>query len=131
LYTLYEISPCNIYSDEQSYTSIEHKIYEITSYIHNNYDKELSLESLAEMYYLSPSYLSREFKAITHFNLLNYIQQTRIKNAQYKLSSTNEKISAIAESCGFTSFSQFNRVFNKISGTSPREYRNTVSHKFS
>jgi len=130
LYTLYELSPRNIYSDDQTYTSIEHKIYEIASYIHNNYDKDLSLESLAQMYYLSPSYLSREFKSITHFNLLNYIQLTRIKNAQYKLSSTNDKISAIAESCGFTSFSQFNRVFNKISGASPREYRNTVSHKF-
>ena len=131
LYTLYEVSPKNIYSDDQSYTSIEHKIYEITSYIHNNYDKELSLELLSQMYYLSPSYLSREFKSITHFNLLKYIQLTRIKNAQYKLSSTNEKISVIAESCGFTSFSQFNRVFNQLTGSSPRAYRNTMSHKLS
>ncbi len=123
LYTLYELSDKNIYTNDQAYNSIEQKMYEISSFIHNNYSEDISLNSLSEQFFISPSYLSREFKQVTGFNISNYIQLTRIKNAQYKLVSTNDKISAIASDCGFASFSQFNRIFNKISGTSPREYR--------
>lgn len=123
LYTMYAIQDENIYRDDTTYNSIERKIYDITSYIHANYSEDISLESLAEQFYISPCYLSHQFKAVTHFNLMSYIQMTRIKNVEYKLISTNEKISDIAEHCGFTSFSQFNRIFKKITGTSPSDFR--------
>lgn len=123
LHTLYTIQDTNIYKDDTTYNSIERKIYDITSYIHANFQEDLSLESLAEKFYISPCYLSHQFKSVTHFNLMNYIQMTRIKNVEYKLTATNEKISDIAESCGFASFSQFNRIFKKITGTSPSDFR--------
>ena len=125
LFVLYELSEKNIYTNDQAYNSIEQKMYEISSFIHANYKDDISLTSLSEQFFISPSYLSREFKQVTGFNVSNYIQLTRIKNAQYRLVSTNDKISAIASDCGFASFSQFNRIFNKISGQSPREYRQT------
>ena len=127
LYTLYELKDKNQYKNEQSYSSIEQKMYEVSSYIHAHYDEDISLETLSENFFISSSYLSREFKQVTGFNLSNYIQLTRIKNAQYRLVSSNDKISIIAQECGFSSFSQFNRVFNKIAGTSPREYRQTAT----
>ena len=127
LYTLYELKDKNQYKNEQSYNSIEQKMYEVSSYIHAHYNEDISLESLSENFFISSSYLSREFKQVTGFNLSNYIQLTRIKNAQYRLVSSNDKISIIAQECGFSSFSQFNRVFNKIAGTSPREYRQTAT----
>ena len=102
-------------------------MYEVSSYIHAHYNEDISLEFLSENFFISSSYLSREFKQVTGFNLSNYIQLTRIKNAQYRLVSSNDKISIIAQECGFSSFSQFNRVFNKIAGTSPREYRQTAT----
>jgi len=123
LYTLYASSKSNIYKDDTTYNSIERKIYDITSYIHANYNEDLSLESLAEQFFISPCYLSHQFKTVTHFNLMNYIQMTRIRNVEYKLISTNDKISDIAESCGFTSFSQFNRIFKKVTGISPSDFR--------
>ncbi|ADL35709.1 transcriptional regulator AraC family [Butyrivibrio proteoclasticus B316] len=123
LYCLYELRDKNTYTNTQSYNSIEQKIYEVSSYIHTHYEEDISLDSLSEQFFISTSYLSREFKQVTGFNLSNYIQLTRIKNAQYQLVSSNKKISVIAQECGFSSFSQFNRIFNKISGTSPREYR--------
>jgi YesN/AraC family two-component response regulator len=127
LYTLYELRDKNQYTNEQTYNSIEQKMYEVSSYIHAHYNEDISLESLSENFFISSSYLSREFKQVTGFNLSNYIQLTRIKNAQYRLVSSNDKISIIAQECGFSSFSQFNRVFNKIAGTSPREYRQTAT----
>ena len=123
LFTLYQVHSKNIYKDDTAYNSIERKIYDITAYIHANYSEDLSLESLAEQFYISPCYLSHQFKTVTHFTLMNYIQMTRIKNVEFRLSSTNEKISDIAEDCGFTSFSQFNRIFKKINGKSPSEFR--------
>ncbi len=127
LYTFYDLRNKNIYTNDQSYNSIQQKMYEISSYIHTHYDENISLDALSEQFFISSSYLSREFKHVTGFNLSNYIQLTRIKNAQYQLISSNKKISQIAEECGFSSFSQFNRIFNKISGASPREYRQSTT----
>ena len=55
--------------------------------------------------------------------LINYIQITRVRNAQQLLLYTDMKIADITTSCGFTSFSQFNRVFNKFCHTSPSQFR--------
>lgn len=123
LYIFYEISDRSSYSDDANFNSMERKIYDITAYIHANYHEDLSLESLANQFYISPCYLSHQFKAVTHFNLMSYIQMTRIRNVEYKLISSGMKVSDIAESCGFTSFSQFNRIFKKITGISPSEFR--------
>lgn len=122
IYTIYNNSTKNIYVPE-SINTTSSKIYSITSYIHNHYKEELSLEILAKKFYVSTYYLSHLFKEVTGFTLINYIQMTRIRNAQQLLLFTDKKITDIAEECGFTSFSQFNRVFNKFCHTSPRNYK--------
>lgn len=117
------------YLPENAGQTIEDKIYSITAYIHSHYQEELSLEFISQKFFISTYYLSRSFKAVTGFTLINYIQMTRIRNAQLLLLSTSEKITDIAEQCGFTSFSQFNRCFNKFCQLSPSAYRaaNTVN----
>jgi AraC-like DNA-binding protein len=122
LFCLNRYAPKNSYKTVKEDT-LEEKIYQVTSYIHAHFAEELSLESLSQMFFISPYYLSHQFKAITGFNLVNYIQMTRIRNAQQMLLSDNLKITDIAGACGFNSFSQFNRTFNKFVGKSPREFR--------
>lgn len=122
LCTLYKFSKNNIYEQSNANTTTS-KIYAVASYIHNHYAKDLSLDLLAQEFYLSTYYLSHLFKKVTGFTLINYIQITRTKNAQQLLLYTDTKITEIAEQCGFTSFSQFNRVFNKFCGMSPRSFR--------
>jgi len=119
---IYQYRSSNIYEPE-SLSATAAKIYAITAYIHNHYSEELSLASLSKQFYLSNYYLSHLFKEITGFTLINYIQMTRIRNAQQLLLFTDKKITDIAEQCGFDSFSQFNRVFNKFCDTSPRDYK--------
>lgn len=123
LLQLWSFREKNIYNNKTSSNSVEQKIYDITAYIHKHYASDLSLDSLAKHFFISPSYLSHQFKTITHFNLVKYIQMTRIKNVQYQLITTNEPISKIADYCGFNSFSQFNRIFKQTAGVSPSEYR--------
>lgn len=120
---LYQHHKYNIYEPNVENSTVS-KIYSITSYIHNHYHEELSLDLLSRKFYLSRYYLSRLFKEVTGFTLIDYIQMTRVRNAQQLLLFTDLKITDIAAQCGFTSFSQFNRVFNKWCKTSPRNYKN-------
>ena len=110
--------------------SLTSKVYSITSYIHEHYKENLSLDFLAKQFYISSYYLSHQFKKITGFTLINYIQMTRIRNAQQLLLSSDKmKVTAISNSCGFVSFSQLNRTFNKYCGTSPSKFRATKGSK--
>ncbi len=119
---LYRHKGENIYNN-RSEDSLTSKIYCITSYIHSHFAEDLSLEELSRQFYISTYYLSHQFKLITGFTITNYIQMTRIRNAQQMLLSDDKKITEIAELCGFNSFSQFNRVFHKVCGISPSKFK--------
>jgi AraC-like DNA-binding protein len=127
LCTVYNYRKYNKYEPESLNTTAS-KIYSIASYIHNHYSDTLSLNILAKQFYVSNYYLSHLFKEVTGFTLINYIQMTRIRNAQQLLLYTDKKITEISGLCGFNSFSQFDRVFQKFCHTSPREYRLNVNN---
>jgi AraC-like DNA-binding protein len=122
LCTIYQNYRNNIYEPE-SLSPAASKIYAVTAYIHEHFGEDLSLAFLAKKFFLSDYYLSHLFKKVTGFTLVNYIQMTRVRNAQQLILFTDKKITDIAYQCGFSSFSQFNRVFNRICMTSPREYK--------
>lgn len=113
----------NLYSDETELTPMEKKIYSITSYIHSHYAEELTLEGLSQKFYISGCYLSHRFKDVTGFTLTDYVQMTRVRNVQSLLLNSRIPITEAATACGFASFSQFNRVFQKHIGMSPTEFR--------
>lgn len=113
----------NVYANHADFDGITNKVYSITAYIHSHFTEELSLESIAGKFYISSYYLSHQFKRVTGFTLTDYIQMTRIRNAQTLLLSTEDPISDIAFQCGFSSFSQFNRVFHKFLDQSPSSFR--------
>ena len=113
----------NIYSNEAKMSSSESKVYAVASYIHAHYQDDLSLEGLAQQFGISSSYLSHRFKDVTGFSVTDYVQMTRIRNAQALLINTKIPITEISEPCGFNCFSQFNRVFRKHIGMSPSTYR--------
>lgn len=113
----------NIYKNETILSELEQKIYTVAGYIHAHYPESLSLEELAEVHDISPSYLSHRFKYVTGFSITDYIQMTRVRNVQALLINTDLSITEIPDLCGFNSFSQFNRVFRKYIGAPPSLYR--------
>lgn len=123
LNTLKQLAPHNTYKNNSTASPTVQKMYEISYYIHNHFHEDLTLEAISREFSLSPCYLSREFKAVTQFTLTNYIQITRIKNAQLQLTRSDKKITEISQDCGFNSFSQFNRTFQRFSQMCPRDYR--------
>ncbi len=113
----------NRYRDDSELTPTEKKIYSIATYIHTHYAEELSLEMLSQKFYISNCYLSHQFKDVTGFTVTDYIQMTRVRNVQAMLINTQIPITDAALRCGFSSFSQFNRVFRKHIGLAPSAYR--------
>ena len=113
----------NLYTNGAEMTPTEKKMYAVASYIHTHYTEELSLEILAQKFFISSYYLSHQFKDVTGFTLTDYIQMTKVRNVQAMLINTSIPITEAALNCGFNSFSQFNRVFRKHIGLSPSHYR--------
>jgi len=120
---LYLNRDLNEYANESGLLPTQQKIYDVASYIHAHYAEPLSLELLSQKFFISSCYLSHQFKAVTGFTLTDYIQMTKVRNVQSLLINTRLSITEAALTCGFTSFSQFNRVFQKHIGMAPSQYR--------
>lgn len=99
-------------------------IDEIEAYILNNYNSEITVLDLAKRYSINPDYLSAIFKHKTGKNIIKYLTEIRIKMACQLLRETQAKVSDIAFSSGYKDRQYFNRVFKKITGMTPIEYRN-------
>jgi len=113
-------------------TSPEHvsplhrKISTIVRYINQHYAEPIRLEELAQLFEISPAYLSRMFKEITGFSLVEYIHLVRVQEAQRLLVNSKIKVITIAEQVGFGSLVQFGRVFRHVTKTTPLRYRQSA-----
>ena len=87
----------------------------------------LSLESLATRFAVNKNYLSNRFHKEVGMTLTDYINQTRIHRAVRLLEKTPLPLQEIAEQCGFTDANYFTRIFKKVNGISPNEYRKSLS----
>jgi len=99
------------------------RISEIVRYINKQYKKELSLQYLADKFFVSPYYLSHAFKEVTGFTFVEYVNSVRIKEAKKLLEETSLKVYFIASKVGYGSITHFGRVFKEITGHAPLYYR--------
>lgn len=94
----------------------------MSKYISENYQSDLSLDLLSERYSMSSSYLSRLFKNSTGIKLTEYINITRVTVAENLLLNTDYSITKIANECGFNDSNYFASVFKKIKGVTPKRF---------
>ena len=99
------------------------EIWKTRKFIEDHSGEELSLRRVAKAVNIHPNYLSERFKQVTGMNFVEYVACRRFKEACRLLHDGDLKISDIAFSAGFQSLSQFNRVFKRLSGKSPTQYR--------
>ena len=92
-------------------------------FIHEHQGEDLSLGQVAKAVNTSTFYFCKMFKKATGVNFTDYLSRVRIEKAKNLLLNPNLRISEIAYEVGFQSLTHFNRVFKKIVGQSPTEYR--------
>lgn len=97
------------------------RVDEILTYINQNIQEDLSIEVLAEHFYLSGSYLCRIFKAATGTTINKYITAKRITISK-ELLSEGYPVNEVCEQCGFRDYSNYLKAFRKAVGISPKKY---------
>lgn len=91
-------------------------------YIQRNFDQKLTLEKIASVACLSPTYFSYIFKKLNGISLWKYINIKRVEKAIEILKVENVSKLEIAERCGFSSSSNFYKIFHEITGKRPGDY---------
>lgn len=99
------------------------KIREIVDYIHTNYNKNITVDKLAQIMGYSKTHFMTVFKQQTGSSCIDFLIQTRLRMAKDLLSNSNLTIVEIANEVGFTNLSNFNRQFKKYFNTTPSQYR--------
>ncbi|WP_342565602.1 AraC family transcriptional regulator [Paenibacillus sp. FSL R7-0345] len=99
------------------------RISAVVRYINGHYTEKLSLQLLAEHFFISPYYLSGCFKKATGFTLVEYVNSVRVKESIKLLAETRLPAHLIARKVGFGSVSHFGRVFRQVTGQPPLFYR--------
>lgn len=103
--------------------AIPSKILEAISFIQLNLRDPLTVTQLAQRANQHPDYFSRQFVEYTGERPLAYIHQKRIERAQYLITTTLMPYTEIADATGFESLPYFSKVFKKLTGTTPDQYR--------
>lgn len=91
--------------------------------IRKRYDEDLSLEMIADSLGLTPSYVSRYVKEKTGSNFSDCLNEVRIKKAKELLRTSNVQVRDIATRVGYVNVTSFIRMFKKVTGMTPSEYR--------
>jgi len=111
----------DIFQQEQNASN--YAIYQVVQYIHMHYNEDLTLNTLADLVYLNPNYLSNVFSQVTGCTLNKYIKQIRMEKAQELLLHTNMKVTDISQAIGYPNTSYFCKSFQKLFGTTPERFR--------
>lgn len=98
-------------------------IYKVINYVKKNYMKRITLNDVAELVNLSPTYFSRIFKAEMNENFVTWLNGYRIERSKKFLFDTSVSLIDISGLSGFEDQSYFNKVFKKCTGITPGRFR--------
>lgn len=111
-------------------TSNPHVVEEIdkaTLYFNEHYNENISIDEYAQNNHVSVSWFIRNFKQCTGSTPLQYILSKRIYNAEILLQDSSYNLTEISEIIGYDNPLYFSRIFKKVKGISPSEYRKSIN----
>lgn len=100
------------------------RIKTMLQFIHEHYPEKITVAEIAKSASISESECLRCFRSTIRRTPNQYLRQYRIQQAANLLASTEEKISAVAQACGFDDLSFFAKTFRELRGKPPSDYRN-------
>ncbi len=107
-----------------------HKVAEvIRNYIEENYIRDLSMQDVARVMNYSEAYFCKLFKQCFDKNFTTYLTECRVEAAKKLLESPTANIKDIGEAVGYSDSNYFTKVFKRVTGVSPTEYRMCIFNK--
>lgn len=95
----------------------------VKTYLEKNFNKVITRKDIESIVNLNQDYLNREFKEATGYTLMEYVQYYRILMAKKLLRETDDTISEICIKTGYNSPAYFTKIFKKVTGHTPTEFR--------
>ena len=108
-------------------SSDSRRIQKVIDYLHENYQKEIHLADVAGHINMSEVSFSRFMKKRTGKNYIEYLNDLRLGIASRHLIDTTKTVAEISYECGFNNLSNFNRIFKKRKGVTPKEFRESYT----
>lgn len=100
-----------------------YEVNQVVDFIKKNYHNNLTLKDISQRVSYSESYLSHLISKELDMTFIEFLNTIRIDRAKELLSTTNLKIYEISEKVGFQSVEYFSRYFKKLTGKSPKQFR--------
>lgn len=123
---MHTLSDASFSNAEPSYNS--RRIKKAMEYMNLNFHKTVSLAEVAKLNNMTEVSFSRFFKARTGITFMDSLLEVRLGNASRLLIDTTQSVSEVAYNCGFNNISNFNRLFKKKKGCTPKEFRENYSY---
>lgn len=108
-------------------THVVEEIDKATIYFNEHYSEDISIDEYAQNNHFSVSWFIRHFKQCTGSTPMQYILSKRIYNAEILLHDSTYNVTEIAEIVGYDNPLYFSRIFKKVKGLSPSEYRKSIN----
>jgi AraC-like DNA-binding protein len=119
----YRVCSDSGFSDTEVFNYNSRRIEKVMEFIHSSFDKQITLGEAARIASMTESAFSRFFKLRTGMTFIDCVTEVRLGHASRMLISTTKTIAETAYSCGFNNISNFNRIFRRKKGCTPRELR--------
>lgn len=123
---MHTLSDTTFSGAEFSYNS--RRIDKAFEYINMNFHKNITLGEVAKLVNMTEVSFSRFFKARTGITFIDSLLELRLGQASRMLIDTTQSVSEVAYNCGFNNISNFNRLFKKKKGCTPKEFRETYNY---
>lgn len=108
---------------EETEGRLPYHIIQAKAYIKDHYAEPITLTQVAKFVSVSPVYLSASYVKYCEQNFLEYVTHFRITKAKELLKTTNLQVQEIAQKVGYIDVPYFSRVFRRLTGFTPRDFR--------
>ncbi|MCM2606969.1 helix-turn-helix transcriptional regulator [Rossellomorea marisflavi] len=109
------------------YQKEKNPMQEVEQFLKKHYVEEVSLQEIADRFFLSREYISRRFKQEYGVTITDYLASVRVEKAKQLLSNPYVKIYQVAHDVGFQNEKYFSKVFKKLTGETPAQFRQSLA----
>ena len=115
------------FNNHEQYSHNSRRVEKTLEYMNQNFDKPVTLSEVARLANMSDAAFSRFFKQRTGNTFIDSLTDIRLGHASRMLIDTTQSIAEVAYNCGFNNISNFNRIFKKKKGCTPKDFRESFS----